>query len=391
MLDEQNTYRITERLCFPRFAGSEGEKRAVSIIMEEFNKAGYSQIKREQFKTSLYNWKFAEYFFLISCLMLIILAILFYTFPIISIILSVVMLISMIKYLGIVSNPRIKLFRKQDKNILTENIFTELKGKESKANIIILAHYDTKSQVFPSNIRMNLIIIVVFGGFILLVSYIIFSLLKIFLILDYILIDNILMIFTLIIAILAGSNFFNKTGNNSPGAIDNAASVATVIELARYYKVNPLSNIFFTFLITGSEELNLGGAYDYIQKHYREFDPKNTFFIDFDLIGGKGAIFIVSADGIPKKVNDSRLIQYFIESSQKLKIQVDSKYIPTGAWGDHTPIIKKGFEACFVGSSGSQKKIHTKYDNMDLVSKQGLKNNLILTDAVIRLIQQDFK
>jgi Zn-dependent M28 family amino/carboxypeptidase len=167
--------------------------------------------------------------------------------------------------------------------------------------------------------------------------------------------------------------------------------VATIIELARYYKASPLNNIFFKFLITGSEELNLGGAYDYIQTHYREFDPKNTFFIDFDVIGGKGAIFIVSADGIPKKVNDSRLIQYFIKSGQKLKIQVDSKYIPTGAWGDHTPIIKKGFEACFVGSLGSEKKVHTKYDNMDLVSKQGLKNVLILTDEVIKLIQQDFE
>ena len=66
MLDENNAYRITERLCFPRLSGSEGEERAVNIIEEEFKEAGYAQIKREPFKTSLYTWKLAEYFFLFS-------------------------------------------------------------------------------------------------------------------------------------------------------------------------------------------------------------------------------------------------------------------------------------------------------------------------------------
>ena len=391
MLDEQNAYRITERLSFPRISGSEGEKKAVGIIMEEFENAGYSQIKREKFKTSLYNWKLAEYFFLVSSLMILVLAIVFYFLSIITLVLAVIMLVSMIKFLGLVNTPKIRLFHDQAKNLDTENLYTELKREDCKLNIIILAHHDTKSQTLPSHIRMNLIIFMVFGGFVLLIVYIIFSLIKIFLNSDFMLVNNILLICALIISILAMTNYFNKTGNESPGAIDNAASVGTIIELARYYKLNPQNNINFTFLITGSEELNQGGAYDFITKHEDEFDRTNSFFIDFDLVGGKGAIFIVSADGIPKKVNESRLIEYYIEAGQKLNIQVDSKYIPTGAWGDHTPIINQGFEACFVGSSGSQKRVHTKKDTMDLVSTQGLKNILLVTAKVIEMINKDFQ
>ena len=99
MLNENNAYRITERLCFPRLAGSLGEKKAVSIIEEEFKKAGYTQVEREKFKTSLYTWKLAEYFFLFSSLMIIILALSFYSFPIVNLILSVIMLIVMLRYL----------------------------------------------------------------------------------------------------------------------------------------------------------------------------------------------------------------------------------------------------------------------------------------------------
>ena len=236
MLDEQNAYRITERLSFPRISGSEGEKKAVGIIMEEFENAGYSQIKREKFKTSLYNWKLAEYFFLVSSLMILVLAIVFYFLSIITLVLAVIMLVSMIKFLGLVNTPKIRLFHDQAKNMDTENLYTELKREDCKLNIIILAHHDTKSQILPSHIRMNLIIFMVFGGFVLLIVYIIFSLIKIFLNSDFMLVNNILLICALIISILAMINYFNKTGNESPGTEIKQSQKYTVYVLYDFTK-----------------------------------------------------------------------------------------------------------------------------------------------------------
>ena len=389
-IDENNAYEITEKLSFPRLSGSDGEKKAINIILEEFKKAGYDDVKREPFKTSLYTWKLAEYFFLAASIMIIILALSFYTFPLISILLSVVMLVGMFTFLGVISNSKIRLFRKDSKNIMTENLYTDLKSNEALANVIILAHHDTKSQMFPSHIRMILIITVVFAGFFLLILYLVFSFLKIFLILNLLIIDNLLFIISLIIASLAFANFFNKTGNKSPGSTDNATSVGAVLELSKYYRKNPIKQIGFTFLITGSEELNLGGAYNFITNHKNKYDKKNTFFINFDCVGSTGPIFIISAYGIPKKVNNSRLIKYYHKAGEILELEVQNKYIPTGAWGDHEPIIRQGFEACFVGSKGSEKKVHTKYDNMDLVSREGLNNILKITVEVIKMISEDF-
>ena len=62
-LDVENAYRITEKLAFPRLIGSEGEKKAIEIILEEFGKAGFNAIHRDKFETSFYIWIVLRYMF----------------------------------------------------------------------------------------------------------------------------------------------------------------------------------------------------------------------------------------------------------------------------------------------------------------------------------------
>jgi len=46
-IDENNAYRITERLAFPRLVGSEGELKAREVVVDEFKKAGYEDVIRK--------------------------------------------------------------------------------------------------------------------------------------------------------------------------------------------------------------------------------------------------------------------------------------------------------------------------------------------------------
>ena len=61
-VDENNAYRITERLSFPRLVGSEGEQKAIKVVVDEFEKAGL-EVKRESFETSFFSWTMARYIF----------------------------------------------------------------------------------------------------------------------------------------------------------------------------------------------------------------------------------------------------------------------------------------------------------------------------------------
>jgi len=389
-VDENLSYVITKRLSFPRLVGSEGEKKAIKVVVDEFEKIGYNTVNREKFETSLYIWKRIELWFLILGTLYIILAISNIIMPILSLVIIALIVICMLKLCKISDSTKIKLMKNDKYNFETENIYVNLKSKNSLANLIFLAHYDSKSQVFSSIIRIYLIIVSVFGGLILLVVIFVLSVLKIIFMFNNLILDNILLGVSIVIGILAILNYFNKVGNKSPGATDNATSVGTVIALSKYFKNNPSENIDFTFLITGSEELNLGGAINFIQKHKNELDKDITYFINYDLVGAHGVLRNVTSHGIPKKTTNSKLNELFRNTSKDLGIEIKEIYFPTGAGGDHMPIVSLGYKACALGSAGSIKYVHSEKDTMSLVSKEGLNNIFSLSIEVANRLNKEF-
>ncbi|UCC18677.1 MAG: M28 family peptidase [Promethearchaeota archaeon] len=390
MLDEDNAYRVTKRLAFPRLTGSEGDKKAREIILEEFENAGYNLIYRDKFMTSSYNWNFVRMMFIIIGTTLLLMALSFYITPILSLSLALINIVITFKALSVSVSNKIKLSRNEKYNYETENFYVELKSQQSKAKVIFLGHWDSKSQSFSPSVRIIIFIISIFGGFILFLTYVILSLLRISINLNIPILNNILLDACIIIALIGVINYFNKTDNNSPGAFDNAAAVGTIIELARYYKNNPKKNIDLIFLSPGSEELNLGGAIHYIQKFKDKFDKNTTFFINLDFIGGSELIRLISSYGIPRRSSSKKLNRLFLESAERRDFKIKDIYAPTGVWSDYMPIVQEGFEACWLGSQPGIKYVHTEKDNMDLISKIGLKNILILCSDVINKLDEEY-
>ena len=390
-LNVDNVYRITERLAFPRLIGSEGEKKAIEIVVDEFKNVGFTQISRDQFTTSFYNWRFVRFIFLITGTLLILLAFSTYISPFLTFGLVIFAFFFSFKALGITDASKIKLCKNAKYNYETENIFTELKSKNSNAKVIFMGHWDSKSQSFSGSTRIMIFLISVFGTLILMISYLVLSLLAIFINLHIPILNNILLLVCIIIALIGAINYFNKTGNMSPGAFDNAAAVGTLIELARYYKLNPINNVDLLFLSTGSEELNVGGAKHFIQKYKDKIERDSTYFINLDLIGGNELIRLIASYGIPRKVSSKKLNKLFLDSSKKLNIKVKDIYAPTGAWSDYMPIVNAGYEACWLGSQPGLKFVHTKNDTMDLISKEGLKNILDLCVDVVKKLENEYR
>ncbi|MFX1554837.1 MAG: M28 family metallopeptidase [Promethearchaeota archaeon] len=389
-LNVDNAYRITDRLAFPRLIGSEGEKEAIKIVLDEFRKAGYNSISQQKFKTSFHNWTFSRYIFSILGSGLILLALSFYISPIITICLFILGIYLSFRALAVSTSTKIKLSRNPKYNFETENIYVNLRSKNSNCKIIFMGHWDSKSQTFSPSTRILMFMIFVFGSLILYLFYLILSLLKLFMNLNLPILNNILLDVCIIIAIIGAINYFNKTGNDSPGAFDNAAAVGVLIELARYYKKNPIKNIDLMFLSTGSEELNLGGATHFIQSFKNKFDKSSTFFINLDFIGGSELIRLISSYGIPRKISSKKLNKLFLESAKELAIRIKDIYAPTGVWSDYMPIVQEGFEACWVGSQPGLKFVHTKNDKMNLISKEGIKNILYLCIKVIDKFNNEY-
>jgi Zn-dependent M28 family amino/carboxypeptidase len=207
---------------------------------------------------------------------------------------------------------------------------------------------------------------------------------------DIPLLNNLLLDICLIIAIIGAFNYFNKTGNLSPGAFDNAAAVGSIIELAKYYKNNQPNNVDITFLSPGSEELNLGGIVQFISKFKNQLNRNTTFFINLDFVGGSELVRLTSSYGIPRRASSKKLNTLILESAKENEIKIKDIYSPTGVWSDFMPIVQEGFEACWLGSEPGLKCVHTKKDNMDLVTKEGINNILTLCIDVIKKLENGF-
>lgn len=390
LIDVKNAYRITDRLAFPRLIGSKGEKKAIEIVVDEFKNAGFISVNRQKFKTSFHNFIYSRYIFLILGTGLIFLGLSYYINVFLTLCLIFLFLFISFKALQTATSTKMKLSRNKSNNYETENIWVNLENKNTNSRVVFMAHWDSKSQTFPSTIRVMIFLIFTFGALLLYLIFFILSIIKIFVNFDIPLLKNVLLDICLIIALIGGLNYFNKTGNFSPGAFDNAAGVGVILELARYYKINPPHNLDLTFLSPGSEELNLGGAIRFIEKLKNHLSKDTTFFINLDLIGGAEIIRLISSYGIPRKISSKKLNVLFKESAKENQIKMRDIYSPTGSWSDFMPIVQEGFEACWLGSQPGLKYVHTKKDNMSLVSKEGLKNIITLCIDVVKKLDLEF-
>jgi len=235
-INQDNAYSIAEKLAFPRLIGSKREKKAIQIVLDEFNKAGFNVIHQDKLKTSFYNWIVLRYAFFPIGFCLLLSSLTFYINSFLTIGFICLGFFIAYKVLSLATTSKIKLLKNEEKNYETENIYVDLKSNNSKAKVIFIAHWDSKSQTFSSSIRILLFMIFAFGCIILYITYLILSIIKIFISFDVPLLTHILLVISIIIVVIGCLNYFNKTTNNSPGAYDNAAAVGTVIELARYYK-----------------------------------------------------------------------------------------------------------------------------------------------------------
>ena len=390
-LNVDNAYRITEKIAFPRLVGSEGERKAINIVLDEFRNAGYNSISQDTIRTSLHNWIFIRYIFLVLGSGLIVLALSFYLTPLLTLGIIIVGFYFSYRALKVSTSTEIKLSKNERYNFTTKNIFVKLKSKNSKCKVVFMGHWDSKSQIIPPSTRSAIFLIFILGSFIIYLLYIILSILKIFINMNIPFMANILLDLCIIIASIGAINYFNKTGNSSYGAFDNAAAVGTIIELARYYKEYPHDNVDLLFLSTGSEELNLGGVIHFIKKYKYEFEKRNTFFINLDFVGGSGLVRLTSSYGIPRKSSSTKLNNLFLQSARELKIKIKNIYAPTGIWSDFMPIVHEGFEACWLGSEPGLKFVHTQKDTMNLISREGMENILLLCLDVVKKLDVEYE
>ncbi len=143
-----------------------------------------------------------------------------------------------------------------------------------------------------------------------------------------------------------------------PGASDNASGVATILDLAQYYKTNPPE--FDTYFIGfAAEEAGLIGSKFFVDNPLVELD-KIKLLINFDLMGSAAeGITVVNGKLYPEWMTQMAALNKEHDFIPKIKLRGKA------ANSDHYWFSERGVPSIFIYTLGNAKAYHDVHDTAD--------------------------
>ncbi|MDH3746413.1 MAG: M28 family metallopeptidase, partial [Acidobacteriota bacterium] len=142
-----------------------------------------------------------------------------------------------------------------------------------------------------------------------------------------------------------------RSGNRSPGGVDNAGSVAIVLELARHLPSILRDDVDLIFLSPGAEEDHMVGVMRWLDEHSGDLGRRPVYALNFDGAGIPGRIALLERFGFGRRFS-ARLSQVARTAAKRLGIPVRGVFLPPAMGVDAIPFAHRGID-CLTIASGS--------------------------------------
>jgi len=262
--------------------------------------------------------------------------------------------------------PCKRLFPKAGRSVKSANIRClrpGVDGKIGRTRVILSAHLDTKSQNMPIVVRIAFAILFALGMYLLPVMYFIVALFS------GGIAGSVAGVLFWLALVSASALLTLRVSDKSPGALDNAASCAVVMEIVNALKQDGgYENIDVEAVITGAEELGLAGSAAFVRRHKERIADGRTIVINLDGLGGSDRFVMTSETGLFTKhrVDFADLQEMVVQSASEtgLRLKVLTRNI--GGEADHFAFAINKIPAVTIGAFGkSTLAIHTAKDSAD--------------------------
>ena len=159
---------------------------------------------------------------------------------------------------------------------------------------------------------------------------------------------------------------------SGPGAADNAASVAAILEAMRALKTGPAARNDLIVLFTDGEELGLLGAKAFVEKQLALSNIKVV--LNFEMRGDHG----------PSMMFQSKSQHSWL--AVRRPIPPSSSLAESLAWGetDLNVLLAAGIDGMSFGATSGIAGYHTELDNADLLDQRSLQSQGALTLSTAR-------
>jgi Zn-dependent M28 family amino/carboxypeptidase len=221
-----------------------------------------------------------------------------------------------------------------------------------------MAHYDTKSQLLPTGVRVALV-----AGVTALCG--VGVLLGVLTLLGHGAASAVPRWIIGIAALVCLTGLAcNVTGNSSPGALDNGSAVGTLLELARAWRPLPHAPLEVFWVASGAEEVGLEGARYFLRQRETWWYEKPTLLINLESVGAGSHVYLAG---------EPRSLQLARASAEALKVP-HSRLRVVGAGMDHEPFAARGLAAVTILGDvvRSSLALHSARDDMRLIDPLAL-------------------
>ena len=363
---------LLRTIARPRITGSQGAQEVADIIHDRLTQLGY-EIQDHPFSFSTWPGRFAisvaGALFLLGSLGAA--ALLNMRHPGVSLVILLVTLL-LAGAVAALSAPLTTML--PFGRITGNNLFAQRPGAVPR--YIFMAHLDSKSQPIPLAFRGPAIIIAMLTW----LAFVIFALLGL---LDPVWIRPEITTILGVASLIAGMLLiFCWVENRSPGALDNASGVATIMALAESER----DRDDVAFLITDAEELGLVGA----RSIARNLNPVFGV-INVDGVDDSGPIYVLEKFGVPPRHIAPHLVASILTAADAMNLPAQRRNVPFGLLLDHLPMARANLPSVTVmrGSFASLRRVHRPADSMENMTGSGIETVVRVLRDALKLLREE--
>jgi len=367
MIDGKRIFDEAAELAFPRYPGSEGDARAIAWLEEQVQAIGL-ETSLQWFSYDLGPAQRAlRAVLVVSALFVAAAGIVTTRSPLAGLSLLVVAVLP--GAIFIAWSPWLERLYRREGGTRTANVMGRRGVVEPRMTLILMAHHDSKSQSLSFPFRMGLTMVAITGalGLALLAVFAIFS-------------GGLpgpswlapVAGGATAVAALALSTM--RSGNRSPGGVDNAGSVAIVLAVARRLIDKLEDQVELVVLSTGAEEDHMVGAMRWLDVHAGSI-VLPVFCLNFDGAGAPGRAVLIERFGFGRLFS-SEMSAAARRAADRLRIKPRGILMLPGIGIDAIPFAHREIP-CLTLSSGSLSRatmsVHSANDRAEHLNAATLK------------------
>lgn len=348
--------RLAREVAYPRRVGTPGERRAARWVANWFRQSGLRP-RRQRFSVGLLGRELGSVLAFAGCLGLLLaglgLRLVSPWAAAVAWVAGAWLVRSPWRVSGVVSN-RVR------SRLWTTNVMADWSpdGSAGARRVVFMAHYDTKSQWLPTGLRVVCVVVASAG----------FGLLAVVGGLLGLVVDSVPHWLVPLLAVPTGLGAValacNRTGNRSPGVLDNASGLAVMLDLARDWRPPPEADLEVVWVATGAEEVGLDGARAFLAEFEWWWREKPTLLINLDSVGRGDSVRL---SGEPSAVRLAERVASDVGIATR-------RFAVVGAGMDHEPFAARGLESITLLGDvvGASLHMHSRRDDARLLEPAAL-------------------